>query len=274
MDDNLVSTTMLVAWILREVYSFRHAERHGRFTYPQFKTYQQSLRHPPYVPPTSSRLSQILLSILVNGPFFGIPQTYLEHVRKASEFPGRLSGLGQNWEKYTQQLTQEYSDFILVSTVLLSATVGMLSIGDIYQMARVLSILSAFASLGSITISVFFVWRHQRNTDVPTSHTFAYIHNSRNHIMGLTGHSLLLSLPAVLLVWSLIGFTSAMMAYTLQTVTGVNISDGASTWVLLGVFAVVSSCVLASVYTFSVMWKWDSELPLKRYLRNLFRRSR
>lgn len=98
--------------------SFRHAERHGRFTYPQFKTYQQSLRHPPYVPPTSSRLSQILLSILVNGPFFGIPQTYLEHVRKASEFPGRLSGLGQNWEKYTQQLTQEYSDFILVVSIL------------------------------------------------------------------------------------------------------------------------------------------------------------
>ena len=57
--------------------------------------------------------------------------------------------------------------------MLLSATVGILTINDVEDVARTAAMLAAFASLGSITIGVFFVWRHQRNTHMPSSVSLA-----------------------------------------------------------------------------------------------------
>ena len=45
----------------------------------------------------------------------------------------------------------------------------MLTVNDVGTIARITALLSVFASLGSITIGVFFVWRHQRNTQMPSS---------------------------------------------------------------------------------------------------------
>ncbi len=57
----------------------------------------------------------------------------------------------------------------LHSTSTLRATVGILTINDIGDVARVAAVVSTFASLGSITVGVFFVWRHQRNIHMPSS---------------------------------------------------------------------------------------------------------
>lgn len=54
-----------------------------------------------------------MLSCIINGPFFGIPNTYLEHTQSASEFRGRLADIKVSWETYSKQLTDEYSDFVL-----------------------------------------------------------------------------------------------------------------------------------------------------------------
>ena len=54
------------------------------------------------------------LALIINGPCFGIPQTYLAHIKTASEFRGHLAGLRESWQSYTRQLVREYSDFILV----------------------------------------------------------------------------------------------------------------------------------------------------------------
>ncbi|KAH9843919.1 uncharacterized protein C8Q71DRAFT_19389 [Rhodofomes roseus] len=252
------SMVALVAWILREVYSHRHAEGYGQYTFNQHRIRRRTLGSPPYVPTSPSAVASILLRFLVNGPFFGIPQTYLEHVQHASEFRGRLSSLHQSWKEYKDQLVREYSDFILVSTVLLSATVGLLSVTDIAQIARACSIMSAFASLGSITTGVFFVWRHQSGTQMSTTRTFAYINNAHRNTFGLSGHALFLSLPAVLLVWSLIGFTVAIVAYALQPITGDTVSDVASTSIIIAVFFVVLICTALAISVFVKMWRWDS----------------
>lgn len=94
--------------------SYRHAEGYGQHTFNQFRTRSSNLAPPVYVPRRPSVVASKLLSFLINVPFFGIPQTYLEHIQHASEFRGRLSSLHLSWKEYTEQLIREYSDFILI----------------------------------------------------------------------------------------------------------------------------------------------------------------
>ncbi|KAF9813674.1 hypothetical protein IEO21_05445 [Rhodonia placenta] len=113
-DRNMVSTNILIAWILRETCNVRRAERYGVRTFQQTEINRQSASRSHSVWQSSSRMSPSCLWILINGPLFGIPHSYLEHVQRASEFQGRLSSLHQAWETYTDQLMKEYSDFIPV----------------------------------------------------------------------------------------------------------------------------------------------------------------
>ncbi|KAI0720256.1 hypothetical protein C8T65DRAFT_705862 [Cerioporus squamosus] len=249
------SVASLVAWILRDVYSYRTGQRYGQVTWTELRAYRKSLYQPLEFAPKESFVKTLFLSILINGPFFGIPQTYLAHIKKASEFRGHLAGLRKNWELYTHGLVREYSDFILIATVLLSATVGILTINDVEDIARTAAMLAAFASLGSITVGVFFVWRHQRNTHMPSS--FSYLHNARNNAFGLSGHAILLSLPPVLLVWSIIAFTASVLAYALQDVSRFPMM--APQWVVLTSFVIVLVGVMIGVYTFSTIWTWQSQ---------------
>ncbi|KAI0832560.1 hypothetical protein BC628DRAFT_1310168 [Trametes gibbosa] len=248
---DLPAAIAMVGWVLKDVYSFRSADKYGQVTREQHKSYRQSIWQAPELTREPSALTRFVVRCLIHGPFFGIPQTYLEHVKSASEFRGHLAGLKQSWEAYTLQLVREYSDFILIATVLLSATVGLLTINDIGEACRVAAMLSAFAALGSMTIGVFFVWRHQRNTRMPSS--FSYLHNARNNALGLSGHALLLSLPPVLLVWSIVGFTAATLAYAMQD------AARASTWVVLGLFVLLLALIMAGLYTFSTIWHWQSQ---------------
>ncbi|PCH41288.1 hypothetical protein WOLCODRAFT_131819 [Wolfiporia cocos MD-104 SS10] len=269
-EDNMPSTTALVAWILREIYSFRKGDVYGKFTYAQMDRYRRSIAQPSYIELEPASFVSTVLDMIIIGPFFGIPKTYLSQIQGASEFRGRLSNLHAKWRSYSQQLTTEYSDFILVSTVMLSATVGFLSVGDILQIARVFSTIAAFTSLGSMIAGVFFMWRHQRHTQLSSTHdAFAYIHNARSNILGLRGHAILLSLPAVLLVWSIVTFSVAIMAFALQTVTGGSQYDSASTWTIVGVFTLIAACVLVGVYVFSKMWTRRADSSLTNILKRL-----
>ncbi|KAI0638317.1 hypothetical protein C8Q77DRAFT_1215149 [Trametes polyzona] len=250
-EPRLPATISLLGWILKDVYSSRPAQKYGLYTHEQLKAFRESAHQAPELTRQPSALTRLVVLGLIHGPFFGIPQTYLAHVKSASEFRGHLDGLKDSWQSYTLQLVREYSDFILIATVLLSATVGLLTIDDIGEPCRVAAMLSAFAALGSMTVGVFLVWLHQRNTRMPSS--FSYLHNARNNPLGLSGHALLLSLPPVLLVWSIVGFTAATLAYALQD------TMRASTWVILGLFVILFVAVLAGLYTFSTIWHWQSQ---------------
>lgn len=91
---------------------FRREATHARFTLREFNEKNYLVPQQPKLkdgPTIARRFS----ALLVNGPFFGIPWTYLSHAIKASEFTGRLSGLQDAWKTYTKQLAREYSDFVL-----------------------------------------------------------------------------------------------------------------------------------------------------------------
>jgi len=253
-NDTSVAKTVFLAWLLREVCSFRDSEYYGQFTQKSSEAVRQSkilTRNSVSRPP---RLISVL-NLLMNLLFFGIPHTYYAHVKASSEYRGRLASVKQNWEAYIERLVREYSHFLLISTVLLSATVGFVSAPNIAAPAKVSATISAFASLGSLIVGVFSIWRHQSNTS--TADSFTYMYNVQHSYLGLHGHAILLSLPPVLLVWAIVAFAISIVAYTVQGLTDVDSLHLASAWTVLGVFAILLAAVTAALYTFSMIWRFQ-----------------
>ncbi|KAJ7499047.1 hypothetical protein FB451DRAFT_1204072 [Mycena latifolia] len=253
--DNSTAKTTFVSWLLREVCSFRDSEQYGTQTLKQSNALRKDSRTslplhrpPPFVLP--------LLNLVIRIFFFGIPLIYLSHVRKSCEYRGRLSSVQKNWEQYIERLVREYAHFLLISTVLLSATVGFLSVGDILQPARTAAIVSALASLGSVIVGVVAIWRHQASTRAADS--FTYMYNAQHNYLGYHGHAMLLSLPPVLLVWAVVTFTGSMLAYAMQNAgEDVNSADGLSAWMVFSLFLVFLVIVFAALYTFSGLWSFQ-----------------
>ena len=79
-NDTSVAKTVFLAWLLREVCSFRDSEYYGQFTQKSSDAMRQSkvlrrksVSRPPRLIP--------VLSLLMNLLFFGIPHTYYAHVK-------------------------------------------------------------------------------------------------------------------------------------------------------------------------------------------------
>jgi len=108
--------------------------------------------------------------------------------------------------------------------------------------------------MGSMITGVFCLWMHQ--TNVKQSQSFTYLHNAHHGIFGLHGHAMFLSLPPVLLVWSIIAFAIGFIAYTAQGLAGSSgTGEWDAAWVALMISLLVLIVVLLGLYTFAGMWK-------------------
>jgi hypothetical protein len=141
--------------------------------------------------------------------------------------------------------------------VLLSATVGFLAIPGLPEGAQVTATIATFASLGSIIVGVFSIWRHQAK--MSTADSFVYIHNVQHSYLGLYGHTILLSLPPALLVWAILMFSVSVVVFVLH---GIGTDGGGawtkiSTWSVLAVFVVLMLGVILALYTLSIIWKFQ-----------------
>lgn len=83
------------------------------------------------------------------------------------------------------------------------------------------------------------------------------MHNIRHSLLGLYGHAMLLSLPAVLLVWAIVSFAVSMVVYAIHDISAVDPFAKASAWVGLLIFVIVLAAVLAVLYTFSLIWSFQ-----------------
>jgi hypothetical protein len=92
---------------------------------------------------------------------------------------------------------------------------------------------------------------------------FMYMHNAQRSPLGFEGHAMLLSLPPVLLMWAIIAFSAAIIAYALQSINSLNGIAGAPAWVILGVFVLILVFVAMGLHTFSNIWKFQS--PVSRF---------
>jgi hypothetical protein len=110
-----VSKTVFLAWLLREVCSFRDAEYYGQYTLKAAQALRKARSRP--LLPSSQQLPPYILSVInviINFLFFGIPWTYFAHVKGSSEYRGRLTNVQRNWEDYIERLVREYSHFLLI----------------------------------------------------------------------------------------------------------------------------------------------------------------
>ncbi|KIK96959.1 hypothetical protein PAXRUDRAFT_137302 [Paxillus rubicundulus Ve08.2h10] len=110
------SKTVFLAWILKEVYSFRYAEHYGKFTEKQSREFRNQNAKPRRHEPArhSSALKDKLLNVFLVAFFFGIPWTYVAHVKSASTYKGRLANVRKTWDAYITRLVQEYTNFLLI----------------------------------------------------------------------------------------------------------------------------------------------------------------
>ncbi|KAJ8595291.1 hypothetical protein M405DRAFT_929576 [Rhizopogon salebrosus TDB-379] len=245
------SKSIFLAWILKEVYSVRIANSYGKYTEKQSKEIRTaSAPRQVSVPEQQGIVMSSVRSAIVSVFFFGIPRTYLAHVKAARTYRGRLDNVQQTWDSYIKHLVQEYSNFLLIATVLLSATVSFLAVPNIEQGGLFACVIATLCSLGSIIVGVFCIWSHQNNTT--TSASFSYMHNVE-HSLGLQVHATLLSLPPVLLVWAIVAFTASIIAYSLQGL-GNSSQDPATAWAVVGIFVLILFAVSTLLYSFSVIW--------------------
>jgi hypothetical protein len=91
------------------------------------------------------------------------------------------------------------------------------------------------------------------------------MHNAQHNPLGFEGHAMLLSLPPVLLVWAIVAFSAAIVAYALQPVHKPGGIEAPPAWIVLAVFVLILVLVSMGLYTFSIIWKWQS--PTSRFVR-------
>ena len=82
------------------------------------------------------------------------------------------------------------------------------------------------------------------------------MHNAQHNFWGFYGHAMLLSLPPAFLIWAIITFTVAIVAYAAESIGGHNEVQKVSAWVVLAIFVVLLVIVLLSLYTFSIIWEF------------------
>ncbi|KAH6915305.1 hypothetical protein BKA70DRAFT_1258622 [Coprinopsis sp. MPI-PUGE-AT-0042] len=256
--------TLFLSWFLREVASFRRSESYGEYTYRDAVDRKNQQKRPPLAAQQTSAFLSFFADLAINTIFFGIPHTYRAHIKTTSEYRGRLSDVQREWNKYIERLVREYSHFLLISTVLLSATVGFMSIENLPEVSRVAASISALTSMSSIITGVFSIWQHQVNAS--QRHSYTYMHNVQHSLMGVRGHAVLLGLPASLLVWAIIAFTVAIITYTVRDLASTDAPDRISAYILLAIFFILFLVVCLSLHVFSIIWtlrtrSWMPRIP-------------
>ncbi|KAF9569355.1 hypothetical protein CPC08DRAFT_180170 [Agrocybe pediades] len=114
-NERSIARTVFLAWLLREVCSYRDAENWGQLTQRESQAARKQKSTPAYTSTQPlSPVAMVVINFIINVLFFGIPHTYRAHVKITSEYRGRLSNVQKTWENYIDRLVREYSHFLLI----------------------------------------------------------------------------------------------------------------------------------------------------------------
>jgi hypothetical protein len=80
-NDKSISKTIFLAWLLREVCSFRDAGCWGQYTQRESQVIHQKRQQLVLPSYQLSPVALLVLDFIVNILFFGIPHTYRAHVK-------------------------------------------------------------------------------------------------------------------------------------------------------------------------------------------------
>jgi len=162
---------------------------------------------------TVQRAPTSLVSLVLGVFTFYAHLTYIQRLENVWA-DGIVSFTG--WQTLLRSLLAEWSDSNLLATVTLSANMAFLALAGLNMVPTMFSIMSTFLAIGSIAIGLHHVWRHRDKQDSDASRAGTYF---RNAFQGgtFTRLAVSLSLPLILLSWSLVAFAAAVSAYSFQT---------------------------------------------------------
>ncbi|KAG8877046.1 hypothetical protein FRB97_003760 [Tulasnella sp. 331] len=117
----------------------------------------------------------------------------------------------QAMDGFLKDLVAEWNLMILLSTLILSASVAFLSVENLGATTEATILISLVFSLASITVDVAFVWRYQRQ--LTNNFDMQAVMDEFIFKADLDILAMFLSLPVAFLLWSVILFAISVLAY-------------------------------------------------------------
>ncbi|KAF7984725.1 hypothetical protein HWV62_11654 [Athelia sp. TMB] len=149
---------------------------------------------------------RVIFDFIVSLVCLGIPYMFLERsshlhtdIESGLHSPGPMLVIG--------------ACSCLVAAILLSASVSFLSFPGLDNIARVAACIAILCSAASMTASVISLFRYKADLDSTVYH----YDMAGKGLMTLSKRSVVLALPLVFLAYSVAGFVTAIVLYTLRT---------------------------------------------------------
>ncbi|KDQ18451.1 hypothetical protein BOTBODRAFT_143443 [Botryobasidium botryosum FD-172 SS1] len=263
--------TVLVSHILERV--AENALKTGHSSLPKEKLLEKNPREPNLplsFEPTGFKERTIALCMVLL--FFGVPFNYLRHVGNAFKMAPQDDL--REWKAYVQKLVKEWTDFNLVATVLLSATVAFLAVPGIDSLSRISALVSVLCALESVTIGLYLVWRHQTRKD-----DIGWYNYNTEHRYGFHGIAMLLSLPLVLLIWAILSFAFSVLCYSYRgfapDIEGTQLPFSKNTyWIVTSVTIIIAVTFAVVLYSFWDLWRYPGSSPLTKSVKKVLKIAR
>ncbi|KAN0140937.1 hypothetical protein V8E53_001381 [Lactarius tabidus] len=209
---------------------------------------------------SSRHLSTILFRIL-SPIFFFFPDAYIRELEKVGAGTMMVEAL---WKESMQKLVSEWSDFVLYSTVMLTANVSFLAIPGVVIIpqntgpsnawinpspAQITSSISLVFSIGSIITGLLVIRRHRNmmTKDPRTAwHDIGYEKSWSAQAVGLEPLAIAFSLTYTLLMWSVFSFFVALLIFSFQ-------NTSRKIWIFVG--TAVGVVVISMIWCVTNTWE-------------------
>ncbi|KAH9032507.1 hypothetical protein EDB84DRAFT_1490726 [Lactarius hengduanensis] len=205
------------------------------------------------------RKRTILIRIFSPILFF-FPDAYLRELQKLWMDKIIVEAL---WKESTQRVVSEWSDFVLYSTVMLTANVAFLAVPGVIVVpqypippntwikpspAQIASSISLVFSIGSIITGLLLIRRNRTMMTKDPNSVWHYLYGMKWPVVGLEPLAIAFSLTYALLMWSVWGFFVALMIFSFQ-------DTSRKIWIAVG--------IAAGIVIITVVWciknTWDPE---------------
>ncbi|KAF7354645.1 hypothetical protein MSAN_01378100 [Mycena sanguinolenta] len=203
-------------------------------------------------PPKPSRALDVLFWI-VDVASLG---SFLRYLHRLDEVRDTLL-TDDKWRDHIWRLVKEWEEFNLISTVLLSASAGILALNNIDGVPRTAILISILSSFGGITTGLYCITMYQPRA--PNSRESIDRSNAmtmfkyNQYILTHKSIALVLGLPMAFLVWSLIAFMVGILSYN---IVGTEISNHVSgvAYAVISVAAAIFLFIALAFYSLSRLW--------------------
>ncbi|KAJ7983098.1 hypothetical protein DFH06DRAFT_1466990 [Mycena polygramma] len=218
--------------------------------------------------PKSSKILDVLFGILD----FASLGAFLRYLSRLEEVRTPILTDDQ-WRDHILRLVKEWEEFNLISTVLLSASAGILALENLGSAARTAILISILSSFGSITTGLYCISMYQlRAPDARDSvdrtnplTVFRYNQFTLMH----KGIALVLGLPMAFLVWSLVSFMVGILSFNfIGTETSGHFANVA--YGVVSVAAVVFFFIVLALYSLSRLWTSEHHRGLSTAIRQRY----